>query len=130
MANIGPVNLTITIGGGATSTASVRYTVVFTAAEVTGNRRYRETIMLFSQDPPAGPAGDDPLFVFFPPRIVRPNNQAVVQRTLSSQVPNAVLDEDPGPDQDEIYARVFLTPLDPPFAPANPPFRDSNVVSI
>lgn len=108
MARPEQVRLTITSRSGSpTSTATVNYVAVFNNADVNGNRRYRETIQLFGQDPPPGPAGDVSLFTF-PPATVRPNGQQRVPRRRSAQVPNNVLEEDRGGDEDEIYARVCL----------------------
>lgn len=115
MARPDQVRLTIElISGSLTSRVTVRYRANFTPAEVAGNLRSRETIRLFGEDPPAGTAGDDLLFTFFPSVIVRPNGQITRQFRRTAQVPNSVLDEDPGADQDEIYARVCLRTLDQP----------------
>ncbi|MGH3889308.1 MAG: hypothetical protein ACRDSZ_22575 [Pseudonocardiaceae bacterium] len=130
MASIGPVRLRITVDSAiaTTSRARVLYTITFNQQDIAGNIRYRELITLFGEDPPAGPAGDDLLFTFVPPRIVRPDGRVTVQRSISANVPNSVLDEDPGGLEDEIYARVRLTALDPPFPLVEP--RVSSVVSI
>ncbi|MGH3776291.1 MAG: hypothetical protein ACRDRR_11255 [Pseudonocardiaceae bacterium] len=113
MARPDDVRLTIAFTSGSpTAGVTIRYVIRFNDDDVAGNRRYRERIQLFGEDAPAGPAGDDLLFTFFPSRIVRPNGQTTVQRTLTAQVPNAILDEDPGADQDEIYARVCLRSVD------------------
>lgn len=113
MATIGLVRLNITSRSrSTTSTATVRYTITFSNADVSGNLRYLETIQLFGGDPPPGAAGDDLLFTF-PSRIVRPNGQRTLRRTRNAEVPNSALDEGRGGQEDEIYARVCLRALDP-----------------
>jgi hypothetical protein len=116
------------ISGSATSRVTVCYRAIFTQAEVAGNLRSREVIQLFGEDPPAGPAGDDLLFTFFPTHVVRPNGQRIRRFCRTIMVPNSVLDEDLGADQDEIYARVCLRPLDQQ-PPGQPPCARSAPVS-
>jgi hypothetical protein len=117
MAKPDQVRIRVTIiSGSPTSRVVVRYRARFTQEEVADNHRSRELIQLFGEDPPAGPAGDD-MFFTFPPRVVRPNGQAVRQFMRMAMVPNSVLDEDIGAEEDEIYARVCLRALDDQSSP-------------
>lgn len=109
MATPSQVRLTV-ISGSPNSIVEVQYSAIFTAQDVVGNLRFRERICLFGEDPPPGPIGDDQLFCF-PPRVIRPGAGPVIVRRRA-MVPNTVLDEDPGPEEDEIYAQVCLRPLD------------------
>ncbi|MGH3751740.1 MAG: hypothetical protein ACRDRP_03425 [Pseudonocardiaceae bacterium] len=109
MARPDQVRLTITAKSGSrTSTVTVCYVVRFNDADVKDNLRYRETITLFGEDPPPGPAGDDPLFTF-PPITVRPDGQRTRTFCRTAEVRNRILDEDRGHEEDEIYARVCLS---------------------
>lgn len=110
--------------GDSTSRVTVRLGIRFNSIDVLGNLRYRATVQLFGQDLPPEPGGDDPLFTF-PPVTVRPNGQTTQDRIIVAQVANSILDEDRGPDEDEIYARVCLRSLDAPFPTL---CRPSNVV--
>lgn len=112
MARPDQVRLTVElISGSETSRVTVRYRASFDDADVAGNRRSRETIQLFGEDPPAGPAGDDARFAF-PPVTVRPDGQRLQTFTRTAEVANSVLNEDPSGEEDEIYALVCLQSLD------------------
>ena len=109
MATPSEVTLTIAATSGfLESRVIVEYRAEFTQDEINGNVGSLEVVQLFGEDPPAGPAGDDLLFTFFPIRIIRPDGQTARQISRSAVVPNVVLDEDPGILEDEIYARVRL----------------------
>ncbi|MGH3917410.1 MAG: hypothetical protein ACRDTC_28955 [Pseudonocardiaceae bacterium] len=128
MATIGPVTLRIeAVSGSTSSRVTVSYRIRFNSLDVLGNLRYREIIRLFGDDPPGGPSASDDLLFSFPRQTVRPNGQAALQRTRIAQVPNRVLDEDRGSDEDEIYAEVRLRSLDASFP--DPPPGHSAVIS-
>lgn len=112
MARPDQVRLTIElISGTLTSRVTVRYRANFDDADVAGNRRSQETIQLFGEDPPAGAVNDVVLFTF-PAVTIRPNGEPERTFTRTAEVANSVLNEDPGGQEDEIYALVCLQSLD------------------
>lgn len=127
MASIGPVTLRIEgVSGSVSSRVTVSYLITFNRRDVLRNRRYREIIRLFGDDPPGGASANDDVIFRFPRQTVRPNGATTLQRTRTAQVLNRVLDEDRGSDEDEIYARVLLRSLD---ADLPDTFRDSGQIS-
>jgi len=120
MAAISDVSLSITDSGPGTALVEVEFTVSATHHDAEHEQSYREVVQLMGVDSPPviGEDGiDDPLAGgLISDGIVTfsPSEQAFTY-TRARNVPDQVLDEDPGPfiRSDEIRARVTLTPLPP-----------------
>lgn len=117
MALVSNVKLAIEKGGeGERRKVAVHYTINFTKAEVLASTVYVEHVALFGADP-----GEDDHLVTLRKSAIRAQEE-VTERKFMVSVSRDSLDEDGdtiilgspiAADEDEIYARVVLTPFTP-----------------
>ena len=127
MASISRVQLQIVERSGS-ALVQVSYTVTATQNDAVNEQAYRELVQLVGDDVGVGEDGSSELIpggTVWDGVVRFTNSQVAFTQSREITVPSAVLDEDPGPviREDEIRARVTLTPL-PPASPS----RDSNLV--
>ena len=120
MAAISDVSLSITDGGPGEAHVEVSYKISATHHDVEHEQAYREVVQLMGVDSPPviGEDGiDDPLAggVISDTVVTFSGSEQAFVETRARNVPEQILDEDPGPfiRTDEIRARVTLTPLPP-----------------
>ena len=116
-------NLTITVVDGTSANVRVRYTVTFTPFErqlANLGMRFREEISVIGSDigevlvPPGGTPPPLQVLGNFANQILPVTNgnvNQVINRDRSIPVTRAALQEDPGPNPDEIQARITIRPL-------------------
>jgi hypothetical protein len=123
MASIGPVTLRIiNVPNSANASIDVGYTVSASSHDLATEQNYREVCELIGDDTP-GDGTDDVLQKLKEEIIVFSSNAPHLTRAIQTFVPQSLLDEDRGiivPEEDEIRARVTLTPI--------PTSRESNLI--
>lgn len=130
MANVGPVNLSISLLSGDRARVRVRYTVSFSSFDRHSNMVYRERCWIYGDDTGVGDilaGGDDsiPNGSLLATNIAS-NGTATISRDLQRVFHRDDLDEDSWPNNpDDIRARVTLAPL-PPTSRS----RNSNLVQM
>ncbi len=127
MATIGPVELKIRLKGDE-ALVEVGYEITFDSYDQHSNQAYVEVCRLIGDDTATGdPPGQDQTLGFLTPLFVTDttaNGQPTAKRDWKKTFRKADLDEDPGPNADELRARVTLTPVQPAAATA-----ESNLVT-
>lgn len=127
MASISNVRLQIFEQGGS-ALVQVSYTLSATHHDAVHEQSYRELVQLVGDDEGRGEDGRSeiiPNSTIWDGVVTFTTSQVSFTQSHERTVPVSLLDEDPGPfiREDEIRARVTLTPL-----PAPIPTRDSNLV--
>jgi hypothetical protein len=124
MASIQPITLTIThIPNSTDVSIYVGYMVSASSQDQATEQNYREVCQLIGDDTP-GDGTDDIIRTIFDTTTVF-TTSVHFSRAIQLFLPASALDEDserPFPEEDEIRARVTLTPI--------PTSRDSNLVRI
>ncbi len=131
MAKLSAVKLKLGTKGAMTA-VDVTYSITFSKKEVADKVVFKETCRLIGDDTDVGDpasAGADDVLAFLTPLFnKRTAAEGVVERQLTKNVRNAVLNEDRGdvPNPDEIRALVTLLPVKADTA--KPVARQSNLV--
>lgn len=116
-------DITITTVNGTNSNVRVRYRVVFSPFErhlANLGMRFREEISVIGSDigetfvPMGGAAPPPQVLATFGNAnlpVTNGNTNQIIERDRSINIPRSALQEDPGPNPDEIQARIVIRPI-------------------